>query len=235
MNNDLKEALNKISKIVFTNRCLLCGEVIELDEKLCDSCKGLERIQSPRCTLCGADKSKCKCKKHKNEYKAIAAPFYYKDSITLAVNRCKSNEMPFLAEQFAVEMADAVSEEFSEMSFDFITPVPLSRRSFFKRGYNQSELIAVKMAEILNLQYADLLVKTENTKPQKERTARERRVNLFGSFDVVDKDIVKGKTILLIDDVKTTGSTLNECSKMLKVYGAESVYCSTLAIVNNLK
>ncbi|MCD7796675.1 MAG: hypothetical protein LUG95_03415 [Clostridiales bacterium] len=76
-----------------------------------------------------------------------------------------------------------------------------------------------------------LLVKVEHTKPQKKLSARRRKVNLYGAFDVIDKEYVEGKTILLIDDVKTTGSTLNECTKMLKIYGAKAVYCATLAIV----
>ncbi|EKC70523.1 phosphoribosyltransferase, partial [human gut metagenome] len=75
-----------------------------------------------------------------------------------------------------------------------------------------------------------MLIKVRKTKSQKSLSARERKVNVYGAFDVKDKKIVKGKNILLIDDLKTTGSTLNECAKMLNIYGASGVWSATIAI-----
>lgn len=73
------------------------------------------------------------------------------------------------------------------------------------------------------------------TKSQKSLSARERKVNVYGAFDVKDKEIVIGKNILLIDDLKTTGSTLNECAKMLNIYGASGVWSATIAIAPEKK
>lgn len=79
------------------------------------------------------------------------------------------------------------------------------------------------------------LNKIRETETQRGASAKERRVNLFGAFDLVDGFDIDGKTVLLVDDVKTTGSTLNECSEILKAYGAKAVYCSVFAVTKRKK
>ncbi len=228
--NDFVYALKRMSKALFPNRCEFCGEVIEFKEAVCKECEALPKIDLPACQYCGASKDDCSCNKRKNEYKAITAPYYYKDNVVTAVHRFKDSYMLFLSKRFAKDIADSVKENFSEISFDAVTYVPMTKRSTREREYNQSMLLAKEVAEILDIPFCTLLIKTQETKPQKKQSARQRKVNLYGAFDVTDKEFVKDKAILLIDDVKTTGSTLNECSKMLKIYGASAVYCGVLAI-----
>ena len=231
--NDFTVALERILKLFFPNRCEFCGDVIEFNGTVCDDCKSLPRIALPICEDCGKNKDDCDCKNRKNEYKRIVAPYYYKDKVVKAVHRYKESEMRFLSERFGRDIAECVKNNYSEISFDAVTFVPMRLWDERKRGYNQSEILAKIVSDIIEVPLMNLLVKTERTKPQKRSSARERKVNVFGAFDVTDKEYVNGKTILLVDDVKTTGSTLNECAKMLKIYGAKEVYCATLAVVHN--
>lgn len=227
------DAYERLLKVFFPARCELCGDVIEFNQTVCRECKALQKIKPPVCDSCGSSKADCKCKKKKNEFEAIAAVYYYRSVAVKAVHRFKDSGMTFLSKRFCKDMAACINERFDGVCFDAVTYVPMRRFDELLRGYNQSELLARGISEIIGVELKELLVKTHRTKPQKRSSARERKVNVFGAFDVKDKDFVRDKTILLIDDVKTTGSTLNECAKMLKIYGAKAVYCATLAVVNN--
>lgn len=229
----MRKNMSLLGKILFTNRCILCGDVIELDDEFCEECKNPPVISLPVCESCGCSKEDCCCKKHKNEYKAIAAPFYYEDKITASVNRLKEQDMPQLADYLGECIADTVSKSFNDVKFDYITFVPLGELKKMRRGYNQAELLARAVAKINSIEISEILYKRRYTKTlHKSNSGINRKTLVFGAFDVYEeskKDIF-GKTILLIDDVKTTGATLNECAKMMKIYGAEAVYCATAAI-----
>lgn len=116
---------------------------------------------------------------------------------------------------------------------DFITAVPLSVKRKKERGFNQSEVIAIRLAELLQLPYQQFLIRTTFLKAQAEVENREERLqNIKGQFvytNEVSKKILQDKKILIIDDVCTTGSTLNECAKILKAHGARAVLGLTLA------
>lgn len=230
---DLIRAVNRLSVALFPKRCEFCGEVIEFDRSICSECEDLPKIKAPLCDSCGCSKDDCVCKKNKNEYKRIIAPYYYRDTVVTAIHRYKESEMDFLSSRFSRDMAVCIRENYGDISFDAVTFVPMRAWDKIKRGYNQSEILAKEISRTIDVPPVDILVKTVRTKPQKKRSASERKVNVFGVFDVKDKAYVQDKTFLLIDDVKTTGSTLNECAKMLKIYGAKAVYCAALAIVNN--
>ncbi len=235
--NVLKNALKKISYVLFPKRCELCGQIIEIDDSVCEDCKNPPLIKPPLCTHCGAAKDDCICKKHKNEYKKIVAPYYYKDSIVTAIHRFKNSDMTFLAERFSKDICKYIEENCSDITFDFVTFVPLRYLKEKRRGYNQSEILAKRIADYFDLEVVACLKKVRYTGVQHKKSASKRRADIFGAYDVDKKYIgnVEGKTILLIDDVKTTGSTLNECAKMLKIYGADLVCCASVAVTNRRK
>ena len=85
----------------------------------------------------------------------------------------------------------------------------------------------------MHIPYADLLEKVRNNPAQRKQNARSRRVNVYGAYAVIDDSALWDKTVLLIDDVKTTGATLNECAKMLRMHGAKAVYAATVAIASS--
>lgn len=235
--SDFSDAFKTMSYALVTRRCALCGEVVELDESLCDECKSAQKIVSPRCMLCGCSKADCNCKKHKNEYKQLAAVYYYKNSIVRAVHNFKDLDMPFLARHFADDILDVINELYGDIAFDCITFVPLRKYKKLKRGYNQSQLIAQSLSQAMNITCMPLLKKVRYTGVQHNKSARQRKADVFGAYDVIGKykGCLDGKTILLVDDVKTTGSTLNECAKMLNIYGAKEVYAISFALTKKEK
>lgn len=233
----LKSALKQFSEFLFCSRCQICGEVVEIGCDLCDECRIIKKIEYPKCMQCGCSKADCVCNNKKNEYKMLTAVYYYKGSIVRAVSNFKNNDMPFLAENMAQDIYLTVSQEYNGIEFDFITYVPLRKLHQAKRGYNQSKLIAEKLSQLMGCKAINLLSKIRYTGVQHHKTSRERRADVFGAYDVSDdyKTKLSGKTILLIDDVKTTGSTLNECAKMLRIYGAECVYAASFAVTEKKK
>lgn len=214
----------------FPRRCALCGTVVATDHCLCEDCQKVRPIARPKCLLCGHAKADCKCKDKRHEYAGAVAPFEYKDSVIIGIHNLKFHDFPVLADYMGDCIAAAVAVDYADISFDFVTAVPLGKRRRRRRGYNQAELLARRVAEALQVPYADLLVKARNNPAQRRQSARHRRINVYGAYQVPDDSELWDKTILLIDDVKTTGATLNECAKMLRMHGARKVYAATVAI-----
>lgn len=232
------EIFDNLSLLVYPKRCRLCGEIIELDEDYCEICKNVNRIKTPVCFHCGYSKEDCVCKKHKHEYKAIVAPYYYENSIIKAVHNFKGNRKnTSLADNFSSAMLDVIGECYCDISFDIVAFVPLRPLHQFNRGFNQSELLANKIAASLELPVEPVLYKARYTGVQHHKSAKQRKADTFGAYDVYEEyqQALDGKTILLIDDIKTTGATLNECAKMLNIYGAKDVYACTFAIAKITK
>lgn len=111
-----------------------------------------------------------------------------------------------------------------------ILPIPLHKKRNNERGYNQSELLAIGLSEKLSLDYkTDTLIRFKETKPQIELSKKERALNIKSAFRVKNKKIIRGKTIILVDDVTTTGLTLDEAGKALKSAGARSIWGMVIA------
>lgn len=217
--------------LFFTNHCRYCGEILKKDETLCKECsENLPVIKGEKCKYCGAEKSRCDCKKHKLGFDGITAPFYYDGKIKECIYHFKFGNKIALGTILAQDMATAVKEDFGSKKFDFICFVPFSKIQNYKRNYNQSEILAENLAKELDIPLDNVLVKLFETKAQHKMDRRARKGNVFGVYDVKDEITVKDKTILLVDDVKTSGSTLDDCAWILKIRGASEVYCVTAAI-----
>lgn len=228
---------NGLINALFPNTCIACGEVIAEDEQLCDYCfEFLERIDFTKsCTRCGMPKKNCDCRIRVFSFSGAAAPFYSKASAKDAMYKYKFSKNTRNAEFFAQQMALTVKSVYRDIEFDGVTYVPLVLRKFLKRGFNQSGVLANKIAEILNLPFWDDLLYCKKSKKSQHdiKNPKERFKNVEGLYGC--KRRVNGKTILLIDDIKTTGATLNECAKQLILNGADNVYCLTGLITNNRK
>lgn len=232
----LQKGLDRALCAVFPRRCVYCGEVIVPERRICADCEtNLPRIAAPICPFCGHEKADCVCKQKKHKYKAICAPFYYEDAIVQAIHRLKFENKDFLAAPFALDMAACVRRAYADVSFDTVTFVPFTKRQLRVREWNPSEALARELAEQLHLPLEALLVKLYETKTQHDLAAEARTGNVFGVFDVPDPHAVAGKTILLVDDIKTTGATLHECAKMLMLSDAKAVYACSLAITKHNK
>lgn len=233
----MNNLFSKLLYAVFPRRCDLCGDVVELDVSRCDSCKNAKRVSGEICKKCGNPRLCCDCTgNHKKpEYKSVVAPYLYDGNLIKAVYNFKFYGYKELSDGMSSEMAETVNKYYGDIDFDFITFVPLSKKRYRKRGYNQAQLLAESLSQRLNIPCVPTLKKIFETENQRSRTARQRRANLRGVFDLMDDADVDSKTILLVDDVKTTGSTLNECSAVLNAYGADKVYACTFLMTENKK
>lgn len=223
--------LDRLLCAFFPRRCKYCGALLVPSETVCATCAAtLPRVDLPVCTLCGCQKADCACKQKKHKYDAICAPFYYEHTIVQAVHRFKFDGKDFLASAFAEDMAFAVQRDFPTVDFDTVTFVPFTKKQEKTRAFNPSALLAHALAERMQVPCAPLLVKLYETETQHYLKSSARVGNVFGVFDVDETFSVTGKTILLVDDIKTTGATLHECAKMLKLAGAQAVYVCTFAV-----
>lgn len=230
--NMIEDLIKKLLWCVFTRHCDLCGEVVPLKQSRCDDCLENPKIDGERCISCGSKKTDCNCKNshHKPEYEEIVAPFYYDGNVVKAVHRLKFSGFSELAEGMANEMALCIKSAYNHINFDAITYIPLSRKREKARGYNQSKLIAVCLSKLLDVPLEDTFYKAYENPPQRNQTARQRRANVFGAFDINENINPHNKTYLVVDDVKTTGATLSECAAVLDSYGATAVYAAAFAV-----
>lgn len=216
MNNKLKNLLRSALTVFYPQRCPCCEKVISKDKLFCDNCQ----------------------KEYKGTiYQKYARGGYlstsavpYTGVFSKAILNFKFHNRKQYARQLATFIAEAVKRDFSHISFDFITFVPLHKKRFEDRGYNQSELLAKELSALLYIPMEDILIKTRNNQPQHTLKASKRGENVLNAYRVADKNRVKDKCILIIDDIITTGSTLGECAKILQNSGAKEVYCATFAI-----
>lgn len=225
----MKLLLREILAWFLPERCVFCGKVILPEQVMCVACRRfLPIIRPPICPFCGQRKFDCHCEKHRRHFDAQAAPFYHEGVARAGILRLKLFYDAQAISYFTQQMAAVAHREYIIENIDGIVFVPMTKREEFARGYNQSKLLAGALGKRLNIPVYDILKKIYETKPQKELTSMERTGNVFGIFDITVPS-VKDKTFLLVDDVMTTGSTADECAKILKIYGAKRVVCITLA------
>lgn len=231
------ELMKTFIRSLFPKRCAYCGKVIASNRTMCYECdKNLPRVKGTVCVRCGREKDACSCKGAEKYFTSLAAPFYFEDNVRKGLHAFKFRKSPDNAEAYCIEMAQTVKHRFSGVNFDFITEVPMTEKSLRKRGYNQCALLAKGVSELTDIEYKpDFLVKLFDTQSQHGLSYYLRKGNLTGVFDVSEPGLVKDKTILLCDDVSTSGETLNECAKMLWLYGAKDVYCISCALTKAKK
>lgn len=232
----LNDIFEYVLSLFFPNRCIFCGEVTAPFDDICSKCKKeLPWISGEICNFCGSSESDCSCKKrHGFFYDGIIAPLYYVGSVRDSVHALKFQDERRNAIVFGSLMYQIMIKEYSDIEFDYVTYIPMDKKHERKRGYNQGKLLAKRISQLSSITFGDNLIhKLYNTETQHKCTnIAERFGNLLGVYDINPEFVVEGKTILLIDDVKTSGATLNECSKMLYLHGAAAVYCLTAALGN---
>lgn len=222
----LKTTVAAVGQMLFPHHCYLCNELILPRQTLCPECAArAPYILPPVCDKCGRNEDDCTCGGHSHHYERCVSPFYHKDAARKGILYLKEQNMVVTARGFAAAMVETVRREYGGIVFDGVVSVPMHKKEWQKRGFDQAASLAKEVASLLSVPYTPVLKKLNHTQPQKELTALHRRGNLLGVFDVTG-DVV-GRTYLLVDDVTTTGSTLDECAKMLKIYGADAVYAVT--------
>lgn len=206
-------------ELLFPSKCVLCQKLLEPEETdLCRAC---------RKTLPVVDGEP----RHLEFVTETTAALFYRDTVREAIHRFKFYGAAQYGKPFGRLLAMAVDKA-GMGDADLITWVPVSRKRLRRRGYDQAELLAKTVAEELNRKAVPLLRKCGKTKTQSTLSdAAARRANVLGAFCVLDPEKVRGRKILLIDDVLTTGATMNECARILMTAGAAAVTGAAFATV----
>ena len=189
-----------------------------------------------KCIICGVEGflgicSKCKSEiKRVHQQEEIMAYGYYGGVLKKLILNLKYHKSFIAGKVLADLLCQIIIEK--ELSIDFICYVPISKDSLKKRGFNQCSVLAKNISSILDIPVIDCLVKVKETKEQKLLGKEERMKNILDAFEIKNKEKLFKKNILLIDDVYTTGATINECKKNIEKCNINKIYLLTIAKSN---
>jgi ComF family protein len=237
--------------VLFPSDCRICGDPLLKISRLpvCQDClDAIRPIGEGVCRICGerlfspyaadsASEQRCgMCRRIEPTFARAVAYGSYENELREVIHLLKYSGVRPAANVLGGMLAEAVAKLDSEFEGESIAlvPVPLHRRKLRQRGFNQAELVAraaLKTGRVAaRLQLVPrALARTRETTPQTGLTRHQRRENLRGAFAVAQGDAIKGREVLLVDDVYTTGSTLLECSRVLRRAGATKVWVATVA------
>ena len=216
--------------LIFPKWCIGCGKEGTL---ICSSCQSsLPRVMPPLCPRCGRPQPSgilCpSCVSWRAEIDGIRSPFRFDGVMRQAIYQLKYRNLRALAEPLARLLNDYLVT--SPVPGDVLVPVPLHRKRLRERGYNQSSLLAKELGKLISLPVVDnCLVRQRQAPPQARTTSvEERQSNVAGAFTCRDQRL-QDRQVLLIDDVATSGATIDACAVALKTTGVTSVWGLALA------
>lgn len=229
--------------MIYPTRCPICGEIIGGEgQGICVQCKDtLEYIQEPRCKRCSKpvemeEQEYCvDCNKRQYHFLGGYALWVYNDKMRKSISVFKYHHRRYYGALYVTELLNHYSEKLQDLNVDAIVPIPIHWSKHLERGYNQADILAKGIGEKLNLPVlSHLLIRNKKTVPQKRLSDKERLQNLREAFlynKVVDDHFnIPLKRVLLVDDIYTTGSTIEACASVLIAHGIEEIYFITLCI-----
>lgn len=239
----LKKLLSTVVNTIYPNKCLNCAEnSVNNVHTLCIECwQQLSFITNPYCDLCGAPKNvaeeACSCTMQANSikyFKGIRAILLYSGVTRNLIKKFKYHHCTSLQRLFYKWFSLNLSLPPLHLIDNYvIVPVPLHARKLKERGYNQAWILAKTLSKYYNKMKCieNILIRNKYTSSQSKLSQRERKINVQDAFSVNQKYVkfINGRTIILIDDVITTGATVNECAKILLQYNARAVEVIALA------
>lgn len=225
-----------LESVLFPPDCPFCERIMDYrEDSVCGNClQNLPFISGKRCRRCGKtvvqEADLCDdCMKFTHVYKEGRAVFRYEKPVSEAILRFKYHGRRDYGDVFAYWMVRYLGDWIREKEIEVIVPVPIHKKRMKKRGYNQAAIIAKKIAEQMKLDYNDSsIVRCKNTIPQKKLSVIGRMGNMQSAFKVTDNRL-KSKNILIIDDIYTTGMTIDIISICLLKAGAGNVYFAALS------
>jgi ComF family protein len=235
----LKPVLNHLLDIIYPPRCISCGDNVHENGSICAKCwSDINFITNPQCNICGfpfdfevsADALCSGCIKTKPSFSKARAVFIYDDASYNMIKSLKYHDKTENCAAYARWMSRVGSEMINDT--DIIIPVPIHFSKLILRKYNQAALLAHGLAKTSNKKIlSNAIIRKKNTKSQAEFSYKERFNNIKGAFKINSEylDALKNKNRLLIDDVITTGATVEECTKMLLRAKVAKVEVLTLA------
>lgn len=208
-----------------------------MEEMVCPECLlKLKKVEWPYCLKCGKtidneEEEFCQdCSKIPKSYKRGYPLFEYTEGIKKALYDFKYKNQRQYASFFAKSISQYYGKQLCKLNIDGLIPVPVHKQKRRSRGYNQAELLARELSKQLQIpMYSKYLVRQINTNPQKELNDISRMKNLKNAFKI-GKNTIKLKKVLLVDDIYTSGATIEACTKVLMKAGVEEIYYTSVAI-----
>lgn len=238
------QAAEFLMDLIYPRRCPICREIIlPKGNYLCRACrKKVTLVKQPSCMKCGKPlaimEQECcyDCIRHAHHYKRGFAVYVYDDVMRQSLGDFKFRGKKEYADFFAQEIVSHYGARIRQIGIDYLVPVPLHPAKQRARGYNQAEILARKIGEALFIPVIpNLLKRNRNTTPQKTLDDKERLKNLRRAFsfgeglDLSDEE-KRNRKIMLVDDIYTTGSTIEACTNVLNKQGITNVYFVTVSI-----
>jgi ComF family protein len=244
MKATLRQLASAVLDFCLPRTCAGCQQTWMLSEQgcWCPGCReALVWIGSPRCPVCGipfldspesGDHLCGDCLKGTFDFVAARSAVLYAGVARERIHQLKFGGKLHWVPALAGLLADSVKLGDAVTQVDMILPVPLHTQRLRQRGFNQAGLIAREFGRVRSIPVRfGVLIRHRATLPQTRLGRRERLDNVRGAFRVASPEVVRGRSVLLIDDVFTTGTTLSECARVLKRTGAQAVYALTVARV----
>ncbi len=247
--NSANNAVKKILEVIYPSSiyCICCQRPIERSSlySLCDDCLAdIKWANGKLCRVCGKvleewyPEDICgECKNADRAFDNGISCFQYSDMERLMIKEFKYHGKSYMARIFSEMLKDKIEALGMEgMQYDLVIPVPMFSKKEKQRGYNQAALLGKYTAERLGIHFReDLLIRVRNTVPMNRLNPKERAKNIENAFRLRygTERFVEGKRVLLVDDIYTTGSTVQQCSEILKVAGAWKVTVLSLASGKN--
>lgn len=228
---------NTILNLIYPARCGFCNEITATSYFICENCRHkLKQSYMNRCRYCGKitlSDDVCKeCSEKKIYYDKLVFFSEYTKEFRDKIHSYKFHDKKFYYNFFE----ELIYDRLCGIKADIIIPVPVSKERLKDRGYNQSALIGEKLAKDMKIEYSgEILIKIRDSEKQSMQSFRKRQESVKNIFQITDILRVRGKSVILIDDVFATGSTANECSKELIKAGAKSVIVAVISISHTLK
>jgi ComF family protein len=228
----------QIVNFIYPKRCPICdGIIVQKEAKICENCREkLTYVKEPRCKKCGKEILNCEteycydCLRKKHLFDEGAALFEHNKIIKESIYRFKYNNKREYADFYAEEISRHFKNKIIRWDADVLIPVPLHNAKKIKRGFNQAEVLAEKLVKFLKIEVdSDFLIRVRKTNAQKELSKKDRAKNVENAFKTTDK-IVQYRKVILIDDIYTTGATIDSCARVLKDAGIHRVYFITISI-----
>lgn len=214
------EFLRVLGALFFPERCPYCDKLIEPCAIACDQC--YDEVRRKHVPILGGVKG----------FRCVST-FVYDGRVRRIILRIKYHNRTALIPQIARLVAADIKEAYGDNAFDIITYVPMYKKDEKEREYNQSKLLAKSLSKLLAIPCRDILIKVKRTKKQHRLKYAERKTNLSGAFQLIDREPVIGQRILIVDDIVTSGQTLGNCCRVISRAKPSALCCATIASARN--
>lgn len=232
MKEKLIKIKDKILDAIFPDdiTCIICGRDIA-EGHICNSCQNSDIFNNKnRCVVCDTpikegNKICDFCKNKKKIVKSVSCPLLYNNTTRKSILKLKSDGGKYLAKYMAELIYKRLQDD--DIDFDIIVPVPSHKKTIAKRGYNPAKVLADELSALTDKAVVDCLIKTVHTKNQKFLDFQTRQSNLENSITITDSKIVKDKIVLIVDDIITTGATIETCAHLM--HKAKGIHACAVA------